>query len=74
MEANDFRGKALNVGDTIAYPGRSGSNLWMNEGEIIAIRFKIDQWGRSLPTLSVRIPSGRIVDVHCIDRVALITP
>jgi len=30
----DCFGKELNIGDSVAYPGRSGSCMWMNSGEI----------------------------------------
>jgi len=28
--ANDYFGNQIEVGDTIVYPGRQGSSLWMN--------------------------------------------
>ena len=33
----DCFGKELSVGDKVAYPGRSGSMMWMNSGEIVDI-------------------------------------
>jgi hypothetical protein len=33
----DWRGITIKVGSTVVYPSRQGSNLWMNEGEVIKI-------------------------------------
>jgi hypothetical protein len=35
--AVDFRGNRIKVGDTIVYPGRSGSSMWMQEAKVTEI-------------------------------------
>jgi len=36
-EIRDFRGTLIEVGDTIVYPGRGGSSLYMVEGKVVDI-------------------------------------
>lgn len=33
----DFLGNPIDGGDTIVYPGRQGSNLWMNKATVISV-------------------------------------
>lgn len=33
----DWRGAELRVGDTIVYPGRMSSSLWLTEAEIVEV-------------------------------------
>lgn len=33
----DFLGKTIDVGDTIVYPGRQSSSLWMNKAEVTEV-------------------------------------
>ncbi len=33
----DIRGIEIEVGDTVAYPGRAGSSMWMNVGRVLEI-------------------------------------
>lgn len=33
----DWRGVPIRVGSRVVYPGRHGSSLWMNEGEVVGI-------------------------------------
>ncbi len=47
----DWRGQVLGVGDTVVYPGRRGSSIWINEGTVTEI---IDQPGGRGPAIRVR--------------------
>lgn len=31
----DFLGQDINSGDTVVYPGRQGSNMWMNSATVL---------------------------------------
>lgn len=33
----DYFNNDIHVGDIVAYPGRSGSSLWMNHGKVIEV-------------------------------------
>lgn len=82
--ATDFLGKTINVGDTIVYPGRRGSSLWLNWG---VVREIVDRegYGGELSVLRVgrRIirpgytgnygKDGTVVTVTELDRVAVVT-
>jgi hypothetical protein len=39
-ELLDWRGNPINVGDTVVYPGRQSSLVWMNEGIVVEIKEK----------------------------------
>lgn len=70
MKVKDIVGNELKVGDTIAYPGRSGSALWLTTAKITEIQKYICYWsGKYLPKLKVTKPSGRKTTVYAIDRV-----
>lgn len=75
MKVEDMMGNELKVGDTIAYPGRSGSSLWMTTSVIIAIDEYEDYWTkRKMPLLRVVKPSGKKTQVYSIERVIRIQP
>lgn len=45
----DFRGNEIKVGDTVIYPGRSGSTCWMNQAVVLEIQEgQGDRWRRRL--------------------------
>lgn len=48
----DFRGVDIEIGDTIVYPGRHSSSLWLNEMVVTDIVPSVDSYGK---------PSTRIV-------------
>lgn len=70
MKAEDILGRELMVGDTIAYPRRSGSALWMTTGVITAIEEFEEYWTKKKrPMLKVTKPLGRKTHVTAVDRV-----
>lgn len=36
----DWRGNEIKIGSKIVWPGRSGSSMWMTEGEVVDIKIK----------------------------------
>lgn len=60
----DFMGKELKPGDLIAYPCRSGSNLWMTTARIVEV---IEQKSENL--VKARKESGFIVTLSRVDNV-----
>lgn len=66
-EINDCRGIQIREGDTVVYPGRRGSSLWLNTGVAIAPRF-----GEHQKSLNVRKPNGKIVEIFETSRVAVV--
>ena len=70
MKVEDILGRELKVGDTIAYPRRSGSSMWMTTGVITAIEEFRDRWTKTMhPMLKVMKKSGRKTHVTSVDRV-----
>jgi hypothetical protein len=70
MKVKDMLGRELNVGDTIAYPRRSGSHLWMTTAQITDIQsYECDWVGKEVPMLKVIKPEGRKTCVYAIERV-----
>ena len=75
MKVEDILGNELKAGDTIAYPRRSGSALWMTTGVIVAIEEFEDWWSKKkFPMLKVMKKSGRKTHVTAVDRVIRIQP
>ena len=71
----DFLDNDINVGDTIVYPGRQGSSLWMNKGKVVGIDVHRYRYGAGLEqasVLMVRKESGRVYPVYCTDRVVVL--
>lgn len=72
----DALGQELVVGDFITYPGRSGSNMWINFGiikELVNNKLKVYITGEKYyfkGSKTIR----RIAVVSCIDRVIKIDP
>lgn len=60
----DFLGQDINVGDTIVYPNRQGSNLWMNQAQVTEVR---------VTGLRVQLPDGQIKPLQRVDRVVVVT-
>lgn len=64
---HDCRGIEIGVGDTIVYPGRRGSSLWLSTGVVMEPNFP------SQRTLIVRrTDSGRQVEIFETARVAVV--
>ena len=61
----DFLNQTVDVGDTIVYPGRRGSSLWMNRAKIIDIR------ANSIRVQ--RVNDNAIKTIKRVDRVVVVT-
>ena len=66
-EINDCRGVRIQIGDTIVYPGRRGSNLWLSSGIVQPPIFEHQQ------SIHVRRnDTGRLVEIMNTQRVAVV--
>lgn len=45
MALRDWRGSEVNIGDTVVYPSREGSKMWMTEGEVVTVNVKLKKVG-----------------------------
>lgn len=75
----DFRGREIKVGDTIVYPGRQSSSLWMTEGEVTGVKSVWYPGDREETfTLRVRVvkspfvKAGKQVSISSIDNVVVL--
>jgi len=79
-ELKDWRGTPIEVGSTIIYPGRQGSSVWVNEGEVLAISTNESRiWHRSaeLTVRRIRDSHGwgreeKVVYVYALERVTVL--
>jgi len=55
----DFLGKEIKPGDTIVYPGRHGSSLWMKQAIVEEIIMVPDWRNHPTPTLRVLNPKNK---------------
>ena len=60
----DFLGQFISVGDTIVYPNRQGSNLWMVKALVTEVRED---------SLRVERDDGTVKPLTRIDRVTVVT-
>lgn len=45
----------VGVGDRVAYPGRSGSSMWMNFGTVVDIVMRTEFWSKKeVPVLRIK--------------------
>lgn len=53
----DIRGKEIKVGNTVVYPGRKSSSLWMNIGEVVGVDENWKKWcyGKDLTLRRLRV-------------------
>lgn len=81
VNAKDFLGRNINIGDQIVYPGRYGSSMWMRFGTVVDIVNTIDWRGNEHPKLKVEIVLSnwngsnkrkKIVTLECINRVTVL--
>lgn len=74
MKAHDFKNKEIKVGDTIIYPGRCGSGLWLNEAVVEGIESSTDWRGRPQPIVKARRTdrNAKLVTIYCLSRVVCI--
>ena len=74
----DMLGREICVGSFVAYPGRQGSSLWQNVGEVVGIDkdYKAYSWSTKTGRLKVEVnqhsTKRRTVYIHCLDRVVVI--
>lgn len=76
----DLLGREIRVGDTVVYPGRYGSHLWVSIAKVIGFGERADTWSdRKKPILKVQIKNSsdeweqrRETFVERIDRVVVI--
>lgn len=77
----DADGKPLRVGDRIAYPGRRGSAIWLNFGEVVGIKTEPHPWRDGITTVKLKVArearhkwetDGRLVTVQGIGHVVRI--
>jgi hypothetical protein len=66
-EIIDCRGVRIHVGDTIVYPGRRGSSLWLSEG---VVQPPVYENQHSL--IVARKANGKIVEIFETGRVAVV--
>lgn len=61
----DFLNQTIAIGDTVVYPGRRGSSLWMNRATVIDIRVN---------SIRVqRVDDNVIKTLNRVDRVVVVT-
>jgi hypothetical protein len=68
-EIKDCRGVTINAGDTIVYPGRRGSNLWLSSGVVQTSGVDIP-FGKSI--MVRRSDTNRLVEIFETGRVAVV--
>lgn len=82
MKATDFLGQEIKVQDTVVYPNRQGSSLWMNKGTVLEVKqvpprdpSAPDAHPASQPSfkLKVRREDGVVRPLLCLDRVVVVT-
>ena len=73
--ALDMLGQKIEEGDYIAYPGRSGSHLWVTISKVIGMEVKTHSWGINatnydiLKVVNASSGTKRISTLECLDRV-----
>lgn len=70
---HDCRGREILIGNTVVYPGRRGSGLWLNEGTVVDILPALSQIAVQRVERSVgETKLGRTVYVSDLSRVAVV--
>lgn len=76
--ALDMLGQKISEGDYVAYPGRSGSNLWVNISRVVGIETKAHWYTAdnydSLKVVNAKSRTGKISTVECLDRLIKLSP
>ena len=62
--AKDFLGHEISIGDSVVYPGRKGSELWLNYG--VVTNFE------NVDDIIVETENGRRVKIKRVDRVVVV--
>lgn len=71
----DIVGKEVKIGDTIAYPRRSGSSLWMETAKVVEILSEESDTSTTNITyysIKAQKDSGRFVTIYRVDNVVKI--
>ena len=63
----DFLDQEITPGDTVVYPNRQGSSLWMVKAEVLTVN---DESNR----LSIRRTDGTVKTITRVDRVTVVNP
>lgn len=63
----DFLDQEITPGDTIVYPNRQGSDLWMVKAEVLVVN-------EDFKRLSVRRTDGTVKTLTRVDRVTVVQP
>lgn len=76
--ALDMLGQKISKGDYVAYPGRSGSHIWVNISRVVGLETK-SHWCNSsnyevLKVVNASSGTRRISTVECLDRVIKLGP
>ena len=59
----DYLGQKIEVGQTVVYPGRQGSRMWMNNAQVLELKDH---------GVKVQRPDGGIRTLTCLDRVVVV--
>jgi len=57
----DIRGRRIEVGSKVVWPGRQGSNLWMTAGEVVSVRSREHTY--LTPTTLVTVQITHVDDI-----------
>lgn len=69
----DFLGQVIEQGDTIVYPGRQGSGMWLNKATVLGISWPKEASGPKVAyTLSIQRSDGRRAQITKLDRVVVV--
>jgi len=68
----DFLGQVIRVGDTIVYPGRQGSSMWLNKAEVLEISWAESTGPKVVYTLSIVRSDGRRAQITKLNRVVVV--
>lgn len=72
----DMRGELIKVGSVVVYPGRAGSNLWLNEAIVEEVHPRLMVRPMVVTNVvddfEVRKPSARVVEIKRTNRVAVV--
>lgn len=70
----DFLGRVIEVGDTIVYPNRQGSRMWLTKAEVLGISWpkQKDTSPNVKYTLSIIRSDGRRAQITKLDRVVVV--
>lgn len=63
----DFLGQEIKPGDTVVYPGRQGSRMWMNQAQVLSVDQTDRGWG-----VKVQRTDG-IRTLSCVDRIVVVS-